>query len=157
MPPQGPNIGLGVFVFRSPSDLRFVFGRRKGSLGSGKPPYPSLFLHHFTFSSTPTSSDWIAGTYSLTGGHLELGETFEAGAKREVLEETGLEIEGVRFFTAVENFFEGEGRHYVTLFMVGFVSSRHAEGGGGEVEAKVSYLFLSLWFLKGGSKGEVMC
>lgn len=29
----------------------------------------------------------LSGTYSLTGGHLEHGETFEQGAKREVKEE----------------------------------------------------------------------
>lgn len=35
MAPPGPNVGLGVFVFRSANDRRFVFGRRKGSLGNG--------------------------------------------------------------------------------------------------------------------------
>jgi ADP-ribose pyrophosphatase YjhB (NUDIX family) len=35
----------------------------------------------------------LAGQWSLPGGRLELGETLEAGVAREMLEETGLEIE----------------------------------------------------------------
>ncbi|MBI3050639.1 MAG: NUDIX hydrolase [Acidobacteria bacterium] len=35
----------------------------------------------------------LAGRWSLPGGTLELGETLEAGVAREMLEETGLEVE----------------------------------------------------------------
>ena len=35
----------------------------------------------------------LAGQWSLPGGRLELGETLEAGVTREMLEETGLDIE----------------------------------------------------------------
>jgi 8-oxo-dGTP diphosphatase len=35
----------------------------------------------------------LAGQWSLPGGRLELGETLEAGLAREMLEETGLEVE----------------------------------------------------------------
>jgi len=37
--------------------------------------------------------DPLAGEWSLPGGRLELGETLAAGVAREVLEETGLEVE----------------------------------------------------------------
>lgn len=32
------------------------------------------------------------GTWQSTGGHLEFGESFEDGARREIKEETGLEV-----------------------------------------------------------------
>ena len=35
----------------------------------------------------------LAGRWSLPGGTLELGETLETGVAREMLEETGLEVE----------------------------------------------------------------
>jgi ADP-ribose pyrophosphatase YjhB (NUDIX family) len=35
----------------------------------------------------------LAGQWSLPGGSLELGETLEAGVAREILEETGLQVE----------------------------------------------------------------
>ena len=35
----------------------------------------------------------LAGQWSLPGGRLELGETLEAGLAREMLEETGLDVE----------------------------------------------------------------
>jgi ADP-ribose pyrophosphatase YjhB (NUDIX family) len=35
----------------------------------------------------------LAGQWSLPGGRLELGETLEAGLAREMLEETGLEVD----------------------------------------------------------------
>jgi mutator protein MutT len=35
----------------------------------------------------------LAGQWSLPGGALEIGETLEAGVAREMLEETGLEVE----------------------------------------------------------------
>ncbi len=37
--------------------------------------------------------DPLAGQWSLPGGTLEVGETLEAGVAREMLEETGLEVE----------------------------------------------------------------
>ncbi|NMC35980.1 NUDIX domain-containing protein [Candidatus Beckwithbacteria bacterium] len=49
----------------------------------------------------------LAGFYDPPGGHIELGEGIIANTKREVLEETGLEIEKValRGVVHVANFF----------------------------------------------------
>lgn len=43
------------------------------------------------------SSSHGAGEYAFPGGHLEYMESFEACAKRETMEECGIEIENVRF------------------------------------------------------------
>ncbi len=45
------------------------------------------------------------GTYSLPGGGIELGETVEDALKREVREETGIDIKIVNFFRFEEQFF----------------------------------------------------
>ncbi len=53
----------------------------------------------------------------MPGGHLDFGESLEACAAREVLEETGLAIGGVRFLTVSNDVMEAEGKHYVTAYM----------------------------------------
>jgi len=57
------------------------------------------------------------GTWALPGGHLEYKESVEDCAKREVLEETGLEIVGIKTGPYVNNIFGEDDRHYVTLFV----------------------------------------
>ncbi|TKA29100.1 hypothetical protein B0A54_16210 [Friedmanniomyces endolithicus] len=90
-----PRVGVAVFVFQNTQDGHFVVGRRKGSHG--------------------------AGTYALPGGHLDFGESFEQCAAREVKEETGLDVQDVRFLTATNTVFGDTGKHYVTIFMTAMV------------------------------------
>ncbi|KAK5945555.1 hypothetical protein PMZ80_002760 [Knufia obscura] len=85
-----PRVGVGVFILNSNNE--FVFGKRKGSHGQG--------------------------TWALPGGHLELHESFEECAKREILEETGLEIRDVRYLAATNSPRIDGSKHYVTIFMV---------------------------------------
>ncbi len=92
------RVGVGVFILSStPSSTNpnpnpsFLIGRRLGSHGSG--------------------------TYALPGGHLEFGETPEECAAREVLEETGLVVKDVKFFTATNDIMLADKKHYITLFM----------------------------------------
>jgi len=89
MPAPKPEVGVGVLILR---DNRVLLGQRQGSHG--------------------------ADTWAPPGGHLEFGESVEACARREVLEETGLELDTVRPGPYTSDLFTPEGRHYVTLFVV---------------------------------------
>lgn len=93
-----PNVGLGVFVMNGEEIL---MGLRKGAHGEG--------------------------TWCFPGGHLEFRETWEACAKRETLEETGLEIANIRHVATTNDIFESEGKHYITIFMM-------ADYVGGDVQ-----------------------
>jgi 8-oxo-dGTP diphosphatase len=84
-----PAVGIGVFVFK---DGKFLLGKRVGSHGKN--------------------------TWSVPGGHLEYGEDFEECAEREVLEETGVKIKNVKFYTTVNNVFTSENKHSITIFML---------------------------------------
>jgi 8-oxo-dGTP diphosphatase len=82
------RVGVGVFVWK---DNKFLMGKRRGSHGHN--------------------------TWSVPGGHLEFEETWEECAKREVLEETGMKVENVRFVAATEDFFPDDGKQYVTIWV----------------------------------------
>jgi 8-oxo-dGTP diphosphatase len=57
-----------------------------------------------------------SGTWSTPGGHLDYGESPEDCAVREVKEETAVDITRIEFRAVANDFFEAEGRHYVTLW-----------------------------------------
>ncbi len=83
-----PKVGVGVAVLR---ENQVLLGKRIGSHGEGEWAFP--------------------------GGHLEFGETIEACAKRELLEETGLQalvLETGGWSSDVM----AEDKHYITLFAV---------------------------------------
>jgi 8-oxo-dGTP diphosphatase len=90
-----PKVGVGVFVIK---DKKILMGQRINAHGEG--------------------------TWSLPGGHLEFFETFEDCAKREVLEETGLNITDVNFATITNDMFKKENKHYITIF----VKSKNSQG-----------------------------
>ena len=83
-----PIVGVGAIVIR---EGKVLLGRRLGAHG--------------------------AGTWALPGGHLEFGETIEACARREVLEETGLALSSVCGGPHTSDIFPEVVRHYVTLFV----------------------------------------
>lgn len=58
------------------------------------------------------------GEWAPPGGHLELWETPEECAKREVFEETGIVLENIILGPYTNNFFRDTGKHYITLFAV---------------------------------------
>lgn len=77
-----PKVGVGVMIFKNG---KVLMGKRKNSHGSGE--------------------------YASPGGHLEFGESFKECAKREVFEETGMEIENVKFMF-LANLTSYPGKHY---------------------------------------------
>ena len=95
-----PRVGVGVFVIDEESG-KFILGQRQNSHGSG--------------------------TWALPGGHLELHESFAECARRETLEETGLNITDIRFLTATNNIKIDGDKHYVTIFVVAKRSDENAE------------------------------
>ncbi|MBI4085982.1 MAG: NUDIX domain-containing protein [Candidatus Liptonbacteria bacterium] len=67
------------------------------------------------------------GTWCLPGGKLEFGESWEECARRELKEETGLEVENLSFAYVTNDITpEYNNTHYITIFMKG-------EYAGGEV------------------------
>lgn len=55
------------------------------------------------------------GTWTMPGGKLEFGESFEEGAKREVLEETGINLKEVKVICVNNN--KNEHAHFITIGM----------------------------------------
>ncbi len=84
---ERPKVGIGVMVFK---DGKVLLGKRKNAHGAGEWAFP--------------------------GGHLEHLETFEECAVRETLEETGIEIENLKFLS-VMNFQSYAPKHYVHIQM----------------------------------------
>lgn len=58
-----------------------------------------------------------AGEYAFPGGHLEYMESFEACARRETMEECGIEIQHVRF-QFLANLTQYAPKHYVHIGMI---------------------------------------
>ena len=78
-----PKVSVGVLIKK---DGKVLLGKRKGS--------------------------YAAGEWGVPGGHLEYGESFEDAVRREVLEETGLEIQNIKF-CFVTNVTRYTPKHYV--------------------------------------------
>lgn len=100
---ERPGVGLAVIVVNKD---KVLLGKRKNAHGEG--------------------------TWAFPGGHLELYETFEDCAIREVREETGLDVNLIDRFPkiATNDFFKKEDKHYVTLFM----RARYAHGEPQRIE-----------------------
>ncbi len=85
----GPRAGVALFVVR---DGKILFMHRQSPHGKG--------------------------TWSAPGGHVEYGESPEDAARREALEETGVEVGPMRLATVTNDFFAESGKHYITLWYV---------------------------------------
>lgn len=63
------------------------------------------------------------GTWAPAGGHVEFGETWEACALRESLEETGLTVKNPKLFATTQEVYPDLNKHYVTLHVAVEASS----------------------------------
>jgi 8-oxo-dGTP diphosphatase len=76
----------------------------------------------------------------LPGGGLDYGETIEECAKREILEETGLEIEVKKFLYLSEGIAPDKSRHIVQLFVLGERTGGNLIACDEEVIAEVAWI-----------------
>lgn len=79
------KVGVGVMILK---DGKMLLGKRKGK--------------------------HVPGVYAWPGGRMENNESFEECAKREVMEETGMEIQNIKF-VSVFNIRAFEPDNYVNL------------------------------------------
>src|SRR3989338_8616861 len=91
-----PGVGIGIFVRNKTRQI--LLQRRIGAHG--------------------------ANTWSLPGGHLEMYESIEEAAAREVLEETGVKIKHIKIIGFTNDIMKNENKHYITFF----VESKLADG-----------------------------
>ncbi|MFH0962347.1 MAG: NUDIX domain-containing protein [archaeon] len=115
---QKVGVGVGVLVLNK--DGKALLGRRN--------PDPKK----------ATSLLKGAGTWTLPGGKLDFGETFEQGAAREVLEETGIRVGKLKVICV--NCDRAEGIHFVTIGLL-------CEGFSGEpIVAEPEEIIEWRWF-----------
>ena len=87
--PEKPLVGVGVLI---QNDDRFLLIKR--------------------------AAEPDAGLWSVPGGMVELGEKATEAAKREVLEETGLDVEIVGVLGVVDKIVEGDGGRIKFHFVI---------------------------------------
>jgi 8-oxo-dGTP diphosphatase len=85
---EKPEVGVAVILTR---DHKVLLLKRKGPHGPG--------------------------TWTVPGGHMDLGETVEQCGAREVKEEIGVEVVDLRFRAITNDIFEGEGRQSISIWM----------------------------------------
>lgn len=88
---QHPRVGLGIIIENDKSQILVI--KRKGSHA----PY-----------------------WSIPGGKLKLGETFEAGAAREVKEELDIDLGDPEVIAVTNNLktYEAEGVHFISIILL---------------------------------------
>jgi len=109
---QRPKVGIGVMILKNG---KVLLGKRKGSHGEAEFAFP--------------------------GGHLEYMEGFADCARREVLEECGIEIENIRF-QFLANVTRYAPKHYVHIGLVADWKSGEAKVL--ELEKSESWLWYDL-------------
>jgi len=83
-----PRVGVACFIWK---DGKFLLGQRKGLHGHD--------------------------TWSVPGSHLEMNESWEECAKREVTEETGIQITNIRLLAITNDIFKESKKHYISIWL----------------------------------------
>ncbi|HBB76182.1 MAG: DNA mismatch repair protein MutT [Candidatus Levybacteria bacterium RIFOXYA1_FULL_41_10] len=86
---QRPEAGIGVIILKNKKVLLL---KREGIAGDG--------------------------TWCFPGGHIELNESFEEAAKRETIEESGIQIKNVSVVAVTNDILKTDNKHYVTVFVI---------------------------------------
>ena len=86
------GIGVGVILLRN---RKILFGKRNSD-----PRKAGSFFN-------------AAGTWTLPGGKMDFGESFEDAAKREVKEETSIEVRNLKLISLTNNI--ASNAHFVTI------------------------------------------
>lgn len=88
-----PRVGIGIMIQNANGEI--LLGLRHGSHGEGEWCFP--------------------------GGHLEFGETIFESAKREVKEESGLEVNKFELISLADEmrYLKSDGKHYVNVGLRG--------------------------------------
>ena len=81
-----PGVGVAIVIFK---DGKILLGE---DIGKGAKP-----------------------VYGVPGGHWENGENLVQAAKREVLEEAGIEIQNIKLVSVYDFFREDKNRSYITI------------------------------------------
>ena len=79
-----------------------------------------------------------SGTWTLPGGKMEFGESFEETAKREVMEETGIEVKNLKLISVTNDM--SNAAHFVTI---GFLST---EFEGSPIAREIEEITEWKWF-----------
>ncbi len=106
---QWPGVGVAVWIVK---DDAVLVGKRGGA------------------------SHFARETWCCPGGKLDHGESWEDCARRETLEEAGIEIANLRFFGLTNDLYPDEGRHWITIDMAAdWVSGKPEVLEPGKMEA----------------------
>jgi 8-oxo-dGTP diphosphatase len=100
----------------------------------------AVIIHRDRALLVRRATDPLKGEWSVPGGMLELGEKLRDGLRREVLEETGLEVEPGEVLDVFDSIFRDEqGRtqyHYVLIDYRCHATSEEAKAGSDVSEVR---------------------